>query len=165
MTQQAGAVTLGPVTAVNWRAAADLEVRPDQERFVAPVTRYLTMCAYDDGPWQPFVVERDGRVVGFVMEGVDADGSAWVGGLVVDRDEQGRGVGRAVVEALAARARDAGRPNLALSYSPDNTVAKALYARLGFVETGETDDDEVVARLPLAAPVTAVSSAPAGGVR
>jgi predicted GNAT family acetyltransferase len=32
---------------------------------------------------------------------------------------------------------------------PDNAVAKALYARLGFVETGETSDDGVVARLQL----------------
>jgi len=36
---------------------------------------------------------------------------------------------------------------VALSYRPDNTVARGLYASAGFVETGEMEDDEVVARL------------------
>ena len=35
---------------------------------------------------------------------------------------------------------------MALSYSPENTAARELYASLGFVETGEQEDDEVVAR-------------------
>jgi diamine N-acetyltransferase len=35
----------------------------------------------------------------------------------------------------------------ALSYSPQNTVARALYQSLGFVETGEIEDGELVARL------------------
>ena len=39
-------------------------------------------------------------------------------------------------------------PSFALSYQPENTAARALYASLGFVETGEQEDDEVVARRP-----------------
>jgi diamine N-acetyltransferase len=37
--------------------------------------------------------------------------------------------------------------NFALSYAPDNTVARHLYSDLGFVETGEMAEDEIVARL------------------
>ena len=36
-----------------------------------------------------------------------------------------------------------------LSYDPDNTKAKELYSRFGFMENGEKDDDEVVAVLKL----------------
>ena len=36
-----------------------------------------------------------------------------------------------------------------ISYEPENTVAKNLYASFGFVENGETDYDEVVAVLKL----------------
>jgi hypothetical protein len=43
-----------------------------------------------------------------------------------------------------------GSPTAAPSYSPDNAVARAPYASLGFVETVEREDDELVARLTLA---------------
>jgi diamine N-acetyltransferase len=78
----------------------------------------------------------------------DDDGSAWLGGLLVDAAFQGRGYGRAAVRAaLAMLATEKGRAEFALSYQPANVVARRLYASLGFVETGEVDGDEVVARL------------------
>jgi diamine N-acetyltransferase len=40
-----------------------------------------------------------------------------------------------------------GCSSCALSYSPGNSVARDLYLALGFVETGEMEDDEPVARL------------------
>jgi diamine N-acetyltransferase len=145
------AVEVVPVTADNWREVAELQVRGDQRDFVAPVTRYLALCAYDDGPWHPVALRDDGRTVGFAMEAVDpADGSYWIGGLVVDAAQQGRGVGRAAVSALLARARARGCPSAALSYEPANVVARRLYASLGFVETGEAEGEELVARIALA---------------
>ncbi|MPN03511.1 hypothetical protein SDC9_150741 [bioreactor metagenome] len=36
-----------------------------------------------------------------------------------------------------------------LSYEPDNLVAKALYKSIGFVETGDIEDGELVAKLTL----------------
>jgi diamine N-acetyltransferase len=139
------------VTAVNWRDCADLEVAEEQRAFVAPVTRYLCLCHYG-GLWQPLAVTAAGRVVGFVMWAVDEeDGSGWIGGLVIGGDQQRRGYGRAAVLALVERLRrDEGCPTAALSYAPQNTAAQALYASLGFVEAGEREDDEVVARLQLA---------------
>ena len=81
------------------------------------------------------------------MWGVDDDRSRWIGGLVVDAAQQRTGVGRAVVRALqACFAAEPDCPNVALSYSSDNTGARALYASLGFRQTGEMEDDEVVAR-------------------
>ncbi len=145
-------VTLAPVGAGNWRAVADLDVRDEQRAFVASVTRYLAMCAYGGGPWQPLAVESGGVVVGFAMEAVDpVDNSYWIGGLVIDAASQGRGVGRATVEAMIARARAGLRPSVALSYHPSNNAARRLYAGLGFVETGEVEGDEVVGRLLLRA--------------
>lgn len=141
-------VTLRPVDAGSWRDVAALTVASGQERFVAAPTYYLALCAYGD-VWQPMSVrDADDQVVGFLMWGVDdADDSCWLGGILVDEAHQGRGVGRAaVVEALRLLRERAGSSGFALSYHPDNEVAKALYASLGFVETGEVDDDEVIAR-------------------
>lgn len=139
-------VALSPVDGSTWRAVAALAVAPGQEQFVATPLHYLALCAYGD-TWHPLAASVDGEVVGFLMWGLDDDGSLWLGGIIVDADHQGRGVGRAMVtgalELLAPRAGDAG---FALSYEPANTRAAGLYRSLGFVETGETEDDEVVAR-------------------
>jgi diamine N-acetyltransferase len=132
------------------RAACELlEVAPAQERFVAPVSHYLALCDEPDSPWRPLAVLHGGVVAGFVMHGIDpAEDSAWIGGLVIDRAHQRRGLGRAVVGTLVGRAAAHGRPS-ALSYEPENAAAKALYASEGFVESGEFIDDEVVARRAL----------------
>lgn len=83
------------------------------------------------------------------MWGHDADdGSCWIGGLVIDRRHHGRGYGRAATEALIRWLQ--GRPEcrgIALSYHPGNERARKLYASLGFRETGEESDRELVARL------------------
>ena len=125
-------------------------MRDDQRDFVAPVTRYLALCAYDDGPWHPLLLLAGGRAVGFAMEAVDPDdGSYWIGGFLVDTSEQGRGVGRAALAAMLDRGRARGCATAALSYQPANVVARALYASCGFVETGETEGDEIVARVAM----------------
>jgi diamine N-acetyltransferase len=139
-------ISLEPVTEDNWRACAALSVRPDQQAFVNDVAYYLCMCHYGS-VWQPLAVVSGGEVVGFCIWGVDDDRSRWIGGVVVDAARQRTGIGRALVVALRDRlAAEPGCPNVALSYSPDNTAARALYASLGFVETGEMEDDEIVAR-------------------
>ena len=59
---------------------------------------------------------------------------------------QGRGIGRATMEEALDRFTHDGATNVALSYSPENEVARHLYRSMGFVETGEMEDDEIVAR-------------------
>ena len=79
----------------------------------------------------------------------DDVGSYWIGGFVIDRRQQRKGYGRDALSALIDYLR--GMPgvcDVALSYM-HNEVAKRLYAEAGFVETGETEGDEVVARLRL----------------
>ncbi|HEY6565904.1 MAG TPA: N-acetyltransferase [Actinomycetota bacterium] len=149
MGADASRIELAELNPERRRSCIALEVTPEQVRFVAPIPHYLGLCEESGSPWRPLAVLCDGSVVGFVMHGVDpADDSAWIGGLVVDRASQRRGIGRAVIDLLVARATAQGRSS-ALSYEPANVVAKALYAKAGFSETGEVDGDEVVARRPL----------------
>ncbi|GAA0477575.1 hypothetical protein Ade02nite_68410 [Paractinoplanes deccanensis] len=135
-----------PVTADNWRDCAALTVHPDQQRFVNAVTYYLCLCTYG-GLWNPVAVTVGGEVAGFAMWAVDDDRSAWIGGLVVDARRQRQGIGHAAVRKLRERLiAEPGTPNVALSYAADNTAARHLYRTLGFHETGETEDTELVAR-------------------
>lgn len=146
MTKYPPEVRLVDVDGANWRQIVDIAPRPDQERFVAPVARYLCLAHYG-GEWRPLAIETNGSIVGHVMWAIDeADGSVWLGGLVIDAAAQGRGIGRGAVMAFLDRFTEQGHTNAALSYSPENTAARRLYADLGFVETGEMEDDEIVAR-------------------
>ncbi len=139
-------VRLVEVDAENWRALTEVKSKPGQERFVASVAWYLCLAHYGDD-WHPLAIEVDGSILGHLMWAIDEeDGSAWLGGLVIDADAQGRGIGHAAVVAFLDRFTEDGRTNAALSYLPDNAIARKLYADLGFVETGEMADEEIVAR-------------------
>jgi len=143
-------LSLREVDGENWRACAAVEVRDEQRDFVMPVSYYLALCHYG-GVWHPLAISVADEVVGFVMWAIDpADRSGWLGGLTIDRRHQGRGYGAAAVEAALRRLKeDHGCLSAALSYAPTNVRARGLYAALGFAETGELEDDEVVARRPL----------------
>ena len=141
-----GGIRLVDVDGSNWRQVIRVTPHPDQERFVGPVADYLCLCHYG-GDWNPLAIEFDGSVVGHVMWAIDdADDSTWMGGLVIDAASQRQGIGRKAVQAFINRFSSDGHTNLALSYKTDNVAARDLYTRLGFIETGETEGDEIVAR-------------------
>lgn len=144
MTGRATSVRVVPVTSENWRDIAGVRPAEDQRDWVAGPTYYLCLSAYG-GLWRSCGIEADGVIVGHVMWAVDPDdGSHWIGGLLVDARQQGRGIGRATVAALVKQ----WEGDAALSVSPDNEVALGLYRSLGFAETGEREDDEIVLRRP-----------------
>jgi diamine N-acetyltransferase len=141
-------VEIRPITGESFRDVIDLAVHEHQLAWVAPTARYLAVCAYGD-VWHPLGIYADGIPVGYAMWSRDPeDGSHWIGGFLIDRSQQGRGHGRAAMLAIMEylRRAEAAR-TFALSYRPDNEVARRLYAALGFLETGEHEGDELVARL------------------
>lgn len=146
-------ISLVPVTDENWREVADVAPRDDQRNFVAQTAARYLLLSMREGVWHSFGIRAGSTVVGHVMWAWDEeDGMPWVGGLIVDAQEQGKGGGRAAMVTLLrwlfARP-DTGA--VRLSYQRENVVAKAMYAGLGFVETDLDADDEVVAELTRAA--------------
>ena len=110
----------------------------------------------------PFGLYEDDVPVGFVMIGYGSIGdedeptvvhdSYCIWRFMIDAKYQGHGLGRAGMEATLRYIRSfpCGEAGWCwLSYEPENTSAKALYAKFGFVENGETDGDELVAVLKL----------------
>ena len=59
--------------------------------------------------------------------------------LAVRPDRQGAGIGRALTDACIARARGDGRSRVVLHSTDVMEVARAMYARMGFVEAPELD--------------------------
>ena len=76
-------------------------------------------------------------IVGYVkLRRSTVDHGKWrITGLAVDEAYRGRGVGRALVEAVIARAAAAGAHTVDLKVLGGNLSALALYRSLGFVET------------------------------
>ena len=148
-------VTLRPVDSKNWRDVARLKVAQDQREFVAEPCYYLALCHYGD-LWRPLAIYLGEQVIGFMMWAVDPDdGSCWLGGILIDQGHQGQGYGRRAVQtAMDQLAQAHGHQHFALSYNPSNAVARHVYKTLGFVETDEWEDAEVVARLSLAVQTT-----------
>ena len=141
-------VSLRPVTRENVRACINLKVEPGQENFVAP-NDYSIAEALAEPDLSPLAICDGDAVVGFAMYGQDPDTDRWwIIRFMIDADHQGKGIGtaalRALVELIAERH---GCAELFLSYVPGNAVAERLYARVGFVPTGELEGDEIVARL------------------
>ena len=93
------------------------------------------------------VALRDGHLVGSVTitpEGSDwselaQDGEVELRFLGVAPDAQGTGVARALVDAVAAWARDHGVPTLVLCVLSSNVAAERMYAHLGFSRVPERD--------------------------
>jgi len=69
--------------------------------------------------------------------------------LLVDARMQGRGHGRAALEAVVELARERGHETLRLSVVPENTQALEFYRRNGFAETGDLEGRELVMELRL----------------
>jgi diamine N-acetyltransferase len=143
-------LSVAEVCADNIEAVLAVTPRPEQLRHVNPVAWYVAMAAHE-GVWQPVaLVGEDGQVVGFAQWAWDdSDSTYTLGGVVLDARHQGRGLGRAVVDALVAHVRAQPRAGtVVLTVHDDNELARRLYTRYGFVETGEVLDGELVMVLP-----------------
>lgn len=81
-----------------------------------------------------FVWVEDDRVVGNVtIQRLDPYGSRWqIANVAVTKDYQGRGIGRALVEAAVQRINDRRGGWAVLQVRTDNAVALGLYQALGF---------------------------------
>jgi diamine N-acetyltransferase len=155
------AVRLEEITGENREAVLALRVTPGQERFVSSVRDSLAEAAENPHarPWYRAVFASDEPAgpVGFVMVSWNVQpqppeiiGPWFLWKLLIDGRYQGHGYGTAVVRQIAELVRAEGATELLTSYVPEDGGPAGFYQRLGFVPTGELDDNgEVIARLRL----------------
>lgn len=143
-----------------------LKVADSQKNFVAGndisiIEAYTTITA--NGYAFPFGIYDDNIPVGFVMIGYDkddywkdapdiADKNYNLWRLMIDEKYQNRGYGKQAIKLALEfiRTFPCGKSNFCwLSYEPENTAAKSLYASFGFIENGKKDGEELIAVLKL----------------
>ncbi len=143
-------VELREVTAETVRTICRLEVDPSQTGFVAPNAVSFAEALFEPKAWYR-AIYADGAPVGFAMLYADTDTSRYyLWRLMVAAGHQRRGIGRAAVALVVEHVRTLpGATALLVSWVPADGGPEPFYRKLGFVETGEIDDGEVVARLEL----------------
>ncbi len=121
--------------------------------FVARLNAALPPPAPDADVIIPMIfgVIADGERAGFLMYAAVSStmDKPYLWRLLVDRRHQGRGVGRETLRLLARRLVDEGHSELKLSYVDEPGGPGPFYRALGARLTGEVDDGELVAILPL----------------
>jgi diamine N-acetyltransferase len=158
------------ITSDNFDACIGLEPRKDQQSFVASnvlslAESYVALANQECIPI-PYAIYSEDEMVGFILitynqpDEFYEEAVYWICRLMVDQHHQGRGYGReAMRKALELiRTYPCGKASLvSLSYEPENTVAKELYASMGFAETGKLVGREQIAVLNLASESITVS--------
>jgi GNAT superfamily N-acetyltransferase len=96
----------------------------------------LTRAVTAPGRHAMFLAGADDRITGCVYGLVDArhPRTGRVGGMWVEPPWRGQGIGRALLEAVTAWARERGFTRLELAAPVASTPARALYRRAGFVD-------------------------------
>jgi ribosomal protein S18 acetylase RimI-like enzyme len=131
--------------------------RPGDDRALVTIDRATWTSATSPAPpppepdWRFFderveicdvlVAELEGEVVGYVRLGRRApvpasDHVLAINGIAVGPAAQGRGVGRALLDAAIAEARNRGGRKLTLRVLAPNLAARRLYDSAGFVVEG-----------------------------
>ena len=153
-------VSLREITADTVRAITTLTVSTEQGSYVASNAVSLAQALFAPSAWYRAIYAGD-TPVGFVMvhdetrlSGADRPAVPGIGlwRFMIDQRCQGRGFGRAALLQVIDHFR--GRPGIdafLTSCVPGPLSPQPFYESLGFVATGEMDDDEVVLALPLAA--------------
>lgn len=143
-------VTLEPVGKANRPAILGLELLPEQQGFVASNAESLAEARHDDEAIARAVV-AGGRVVGFLMYSApNGDDEAIIYRFMIDRREQGKGLGHAAVAKALEEIDLLGHiRRVSICYEPENEAARRLYAGFGFVEQGLDEDGEMIALLEL----------------
>ncbi|MGZ4437317.1 MAG: GNAT family N-acetyltransferase [Nocardioidaceae bacterium] len=143
-------LVIRPSTVADAPAVAELFLRAREAAFPAmprpvhpPDVVRAWVRGWYDAPaaavQEPWVAERDGVVVGYLMLEDD-----WLHSLYVEPGLTGQGIGTALL-ALATSLRPHG---LGLWVFETNEGARRFYARHGFVEVRRTDGSETEERVP-----------------
>ncbi len=140
-----------------------IQVDTAQKEFSSDIAQGLAVLhAHTGSDVKGFVLLADELPVGFLLLKRPPASPAWatgnvctLHGLQVDKGYQGRGLGRACMQALPAAARAAwpATTQLMLMVDADNDTARGLYLKQGFVDSGETFHGRVGEERRLALPL------------
>lgn len=146
-------LVLKKVDESNFIDCFNLKLGEGQEEFVSHPIRSLAQAYVYNNQCTPFAIYDDNIVVGYVMVIYDYDEETYnVWHMVIDEKYQGKGYGTRALELCIEyiKSKPFGNSNVVmLTCNIDNTLAINIYKKLGFIDTGHRDDDEIVMKLEI----------------
>ena len=164
-----------PVSLKRWQllspaeqaAVLSLNVTAQQIEFAGTVERSVQACQEDQAnEVAGLAVLHDQTVVGFLVIKRGASVPAWAGAgaaaisaMRIDVSQQGKGLGSAALQAVAAwlPRNWPESSELTLSVDEENQLARGAYAKAGFVDLGKREEGRIGWVRYMSRPVEAVA--------
>ena len=139
-------IRLTEISEDNFIDAFNLKLAPGQEKFVSHPVRSLAQAYVYRDQCRPFGIYADEKMVRYVMVIYDYDVPEYdIWHMMIDESAQGRGYGGAALDKVIEyiKAKPFGPSDrVALTCNRKNAVARKLYEKKGFRDTGVEDGDE-----------------------
>ena len=145
-------VSLKEITEETLFSILRLEVKDNQKNLIAPNAVSIAEAYFSEHAWFRGIYAGD-TPVGFVMMYIDIEKpDYYLWRFMIDKHHQGKDYGYAAMQQIIDFVKEF--PNaqkIELSYAPREGNASQFYAKCGFIDTGELDDDgyEIIMRLDL----------------
>lgn len=145
---------IAEITENNFYNIIKLSIKPEQEPFVAPVTKSLAECWLyrNAGDVFPYALEVDDEVVGFILFDIDAEEKCFmIWRLMIDQKFQGKGYGQQAISQAIEKARsEAIVDHVIADFVVGNQAMHSILTKLGFKESGlDEKNNEIIMRLEL----------------
>ena len=142
-------ITLKQVTLENWFECTKLRVKPEQLKvFPAPVVNWIAESKFIlDFDLRAIYFEE--QVVGFLVYCTtpDPEGNYWIPALMIDEKHQGKGYGKAALQAIIHEMSHKRAIRIMIGHRPENLIASQLYESLGFEKISDDIIDGEIVRL------------------
>jgi diamine N-acetyltransferase len=152
-------IELRKITDENFRDCMELDPGKGKDKFVAPnkISLAQAFVALDNDTCtpMPFAIYAEEELVGFIQlayyrpdqETLFHQAAYDVWRFMIDEKHQGKGYGKAALKRAIDYVKTWPKghaKNLYLSYVPGNAAAEHVYESLGFVQTGDLHEGEIM---------------------
>jgi diamine N-acetyltransferase len=149
-----GELRLEELSASTIVAVNNMSLKPGQAEFLSPVSYGAAATVVNpQTSWQRVALAGD-EVVGFISANFDdtfpdAHFRSVLWRINVNADEQGRGIGRFLVDGMLTEARARRVDHVNVVYEAGEGGPQVFFTRVGFTPVGETEYGEVIAEIRL----------------
>ena len=135
----------------NFIECFNLSLGEGQDIFVSHPIRSLAQAYVYYNQCTPFGIYSNDTIVGYVMVIYDYDEETYnIWHMMIDEKYQGKGYGSIAIKLCIdyIKSKPFGSSNdVILTCNIDNSIAIHIYEKIGFKDTGERDDNELVMKL------------------